>query len=136
MQPGGPFSGPCFPRDNQALLNFSKKIKYKNELNKGIIKTNKLTLESIKLQLNTLKDNNFSSIVFCGLGYKSNTPSLEESFILKLISHCRKINLDVYYYDRYVDNVIEDGKRLLDLNELEKHSDIIFLPYVDDNLIK
>ena len=25
MQPGGPFSGPCFPRDNQALLNFSKK---------------------------------------------------------------------------------------------------------------
>jgi len=131
MQPGGPYAGPCFPRDNQALINFSKSVNYKNELNKGIVKTNQLTLENLKSQLDIIKEKNFSSIFFAGIGYKPNTPSLESSFILELMKYCKKINLSFYYYDRYIDEKIELGKRALELENFKKYSDIIFLPYID-----
>ncbi len=131
LQPGGPFAGPCFPRDNQALLHFSKLVNYKNELNKGVIKTNLSTLENLKLQLNFIKKKNFSSIFFGGIGYKPNTPSLESSFVIELIKHCKKIDLDVYYYDRYIDEKIDHAKRILELKDFYKYSSIIFLPYVD-----
>ena len=131
MQPGGPYSGPCFPRDNEALLHFSKSVNYKNELNKGVVKTNSLTLENLKFQLNIIKEKKFSSIFFGGIGYKPNTPSLESSFVLELIKHCKKINMEVYYYDRYIDAKIDYAIRVLDLQDFKKYSKIIFLPYVD-----
>ena len=131
MHVGGPYAGPCFPRDNKALLNFSESVDYNNDLNKGIVNTNISTLEILKLQLEIIKEKKYKSIFFAGIGYKPNTPSLESSFVLDLINYCKKINLDVYYYDRYITEMINYGRRVADLKDFEKYSKIIFLPYID-----
>ncbi len=39
--------------------------------------------------------------------------------------------MDVYYYDRYIDEKIDHAKRILELKDFYKYSSIIFLPYVD-----
>ena len=130
LKPGGPFSGPCLPRDNYSLMNYYKKNNISNYLSEAILKTNKNSIDLIKKDLNEFKNKGFESIIFAGIGYKSHTPSLEETFILELIEYSKKINLKVYYYDEYILSKIEGAKRI-SKEDLNKHGNLIFLPYVD-----
>ena len=79
LKPGGPFSGPCLPRDNYSLMNYYKKNNISNYLSEAILKTNKNSIDLIKKDLNEFKNKGFESIIFAGIGYKSHTPSLEET---------------------------------------------------------
>ena len=130
LKPGGPFSGPCLPRDNYSLMNYYKKNNISNYLSEAILKTNKNSIDLIKKDLNEFKNKGFESIIFAGIGYKSHTPSLEETFILELIEYSKKINLKVYYYDEYILSKIEGAKRI-SKEDLNKHGNLIFLPSVD-----
>lgn len=130
LQAGGPFSGPCLPRDTRALNFFSKNNSYVNSITNASIKTNEDSINLIKSELSKFKSLKFNSIIFAGVGYKSNTPSLEETFILDLISYANSIGFKVYYYDDYIQEPIDKAVRIRK-NEINKFSNLIFLPYVD-----
>lgn len=130
LKPGGPFSGPCLPRDTIALDSFSNQNNFENFLAQSVIATNKFSLDLLRLELNKIKDNNFKSLVFCGVGYKSHTPSLEETFIIDLMKYAESIGLKVYFYDSYINEKINIGQRISE-DDIEKYSNLLFLPYVD-----
>ena len=44
----------------------------------------------------------FKSIIFAGIGYKANTPSFEQTFVLDLINYADSIGLKVFYFDEYI----------------------------------
>ena len=135
LKPGGPFSGPCLPRDTIALNRYSKTENYKNFLSNSVVETNKNSLNNLKLELHKFYKNGFDSITFCGIGYKSHTPSLEESFIIDLMEYCETIKMKVYYYDPYIVQKIEFGKRILE-NQIGDYSSLLFLPYTDKRFQK
>tara|TARA_B100001123_G_C15301242_1_gene1021119 strand:+ start:304 stop:1611 length:1308 start_codon:yes stop_codon:yes gene_type:complete len=130
LKAGGPYSGPCLPRDNLALKNFSDEKNFQNYLNDGIINTNVHTFNLIKDQIKLLKNYKINSIIFAGIGYKPNTPSLEESFVIDLVNFASSKNIKVYYYDEYITQKIKNCTRIESSN-IEKYSNLIFLPYVD-----
>ena len=135
MKPGGPFSGPCLPRDNQALVKYCKDNSTPNYLSVGALETNNFTIEQLKNQILKLKELGEKSISFAGIGYKSNTHSMEESFIIPLMEYSHLIGLDVYYFDKYVteDEVnLDFANRVSVLKNLSAKSNIVFLPYVDN----
>ncbi len=135
MKPGGPFSGPCLPRDNQALVKYCKDNLTENYLSKGALETNKFTIEKLKKEIFELKELGEKSISFAGIGYKSNTHSMEESFIIPLMQYSHSIGLDVYYSDKYIteDEVkLEFAVRVNQLKDIPIKSNIVFLPYVDN----
>ncbi len=131
IQAGGPFSGPCLPRDTKALNFFSNKNSYVNSITNASIKTNKDTIKLIKSELSEFKSLNFDSIIFAGVGYKSNTPSLEETFVLDLISYSNSIGFKVFYYDDYIKENIKNAIRIKK-KEINKYSNLLFLPYIDE----
>ena len=131
FMPGGRFSGPCLPRDNQALLNYCEKILYKNHVSKGVLETNSETTNELKKQIKHLKTIGIDSLGFAGIGYKSNTPSLEESFSLELISFASSIGIKVYYSDIYINHKIDNATRVSDILGLCELTKVIFLPYSD-----
>ncbi len=75
------FGGPCFPRDNAALIHATDKIKVDFDFSKVTIRENQKHYE---FQLNELlqKDKEFYS--FDSLGYKDNSDIIEESQQLRL----------------------------------------------------
>lgn len=135
MKPGGPFSGPCLPRDNQALVKYCKDISVENYLSEGALNTNQTTIENLKKQILTLKELGEKSISFAGIGYKSNTHSMEESFVVFLMRYAHSIDLNVYYFDKYVteDEVnLQFATRVNKLISLSKKSNVVFIPYIDN----
>jgi len=135
LKVGGPFSGPCLPRDNDALVNFTNKLSVKNYISSAVVDTNQNTIENLKKDLQAIKEKGFEKLGFAGIGYKPNTSGLEESYVLKLIEEAKKINLKIFIFDNYLKNIkfnfkIE-FKRLNSLRSLSEKSDIVFLPYVD-----
>ena len=88
---GAPFSGPCFPRDNNALENFCRTIEL-NPLIPSI--TNKINLNTYSDMfeiLKFIKKKRIKKIGFLGVGYKPNTDSLDESVALRLMKKSKKI---------------------------------------------
>lgn len=137
LSPGGPFSGPCLPRDNYALKYYFKK---KNYLTDAVIKTNKNAFLRIVNYFKQLRKKGLNSIIFAGLGYKSHTNSLEETFIIDLIKKCNLMNMKTYYFDNYI--TLDEKKYKLNFLEkisykdINKKSKLIFLPYMDKKFFK
>lgn len=130
LKSGGPFSGPCLPRDNHALDYYSKLMNKENHLTSASIKTNQYTLEMLKSDLLELKNQGFKNILFAGIGYKSNTESIEDTFIISLIEYASSINFNVFFYDKYIDLKINEATRV-DEEKINDYSDLLFLPYED-----
>ena len=129
---GGPFDGPCFPRDNQALINYCKTNKLYSHLLEATIKVNKDRISEIKSSIKIFKKNNVKRIGFLGVGYKSNTSCLEGGNSLNLIKYFIKKNFKIYYYDTYVDSLrLSRAVRCNSLTELSKNVDLIYISYVD-----
>jgi UDPglucose 6-dehydrogenase len=99
FRPGLPFSGPCFPRDNQAFNFFQKKIKIKNFITSASINSNLKQIEYLNKKIyNHIKVNKFKNILLLGLSFKNNTSVVEKSYSLELIKFLinKKINLRIY----------------------------------------
>jgi UDPglucose 6-dehydrogenase len=128
---GAPFSGPCFPRDNNALENFCRTIKL-NPLIPSI--TNKINLNTyfdmFKI-LKFIKKKKINTIGFLGVGYKPNTDSLDESVALSLMKKSKKVGLKVFYYDEYLINNLLNYKRFSNIKKLVLNSEILFISYAD-----
>ena len=131
MLPGGPYSGPCLPRDNLSLKKFCKDHNIENSFSDEVQKINNDTLESLYQIISDLKNiHKIKSFGFLGLGYKSNTQCYEESYSIKMMKFLMSLNIKVFYYDPYLKERFSATK-LNSLDGLVKKTDIIFLSYVD-----
>lgn len=70
------FGGPCFPRDNQALLNFAKQQGQPFHLSQSTIKVNK---EHLAFQLKKMLEQGKDEYEFDYVTYKKDTDILDES---------------------------------------------------------
>tara|TARA_B100000315_G_C14580945_1_gene590432 strand:+ start:903 stop:2060 length:1158 start_codon:yes stop_codon:yes gene_type:complete len=108
------YGGPCFPRDNKALLHFSRKIGVSTPLNEAADKINKDHFEFLlndfinKNDINTeiifdglnnhnnQKNNN--SVIIEGVAYKKGTSILDNShqlnFAVRLAQHGYKVKIN------------------------------------------
>lgn len=75
------FGGPCFPRDNQAILAFSKTLNHQLSLSEATIHVNE---NHLLFQLKQLLSENRDVYNFETLAYKAGTDILEESQQLRL----------------------------------------------------
>ena len=105
------YGGPCLPRDNNALLNFSQSIGMNIPLSKATDETNKLHLnfQFLQYQKKFKKD---ELIVFDGVTYKKGTTMLVGSQQLALAVMLAKDGYKVLIKD--VPEVIEQVQKLHD----------------------
>ena len=133
MLPGGPYSGPCLPRDNLSLKKFCLDNNIQNSFSDEVQKINNVTIENLYKIISTLKNNHkIKSFGFLGLGYKSNTQCFEESYSIKMMNFLRSLNIDVFYYDPYLSEKF-NATKVITFEELTSKSDIIFLSYIDQH---
>ncbi len=133
MLPGGPYSGPCLPRDNLSLKKFCLDNNIQNSLSDEVQKINNDTLENLYKIISQLKNRfKIKSFGFLGLGYKSNTQCFEESYSIKMMEFLKSLNIKVFYYDPYLTEKFSSTK-VTSFEELSFNSDIIFLSYIDQH---
>jgi UDPglucose 6-dehydrogenase len=131
--PGGPYSGPCLPRDNLSLKKFCLDNEIDVSFPDEIQKINNNTIDGIFKIISKLKnDYKIKSFGFLGLGYKSNTQCYEDSYSIKMLNFLRSLDIEVFYYDPYIIDSF-DATKVCNLHELSSKSDIIFLSYADMN---
>jgi UDPglucose 6-dehydrogenase len=133
---GGPFMGPCLPRDMLALKKFCKEINIKPLLPTAANKINNERINEFYKTLNLIKNSKFKNIGFIGTGYKPNTDSVEESIAFKVMQRAKKLKFKVYYFDRFIKKNHKRFKRFYSIRNLVKKTDIIFISYKDNYINK
>ena len=136
---GAEYAGPCFPRDNKALINFLNKKKSPSFLPKATDDTNASQWRRIKELIDSLKLQNLQSLIigFAGLSYKDNSSFIENSPSINFIKKYKK-NTEYVYFDKYVEEndaikIVPKIKKVMNLQELLEVSDIIILTYTSKN---
>lgn len=80
LKPGGPFSGPCFPRDNRALANFATKVGTIAQLPHAVDEINEYTHSRIYARISELVESpKLGHILIVGKSYKPNTTVTDEA---------------------------------------------------------
>ena len=131
LRPGGPFLGPCLPRDIVALTKFCDEIKINKIYPNSAKKLNKISIDSLLKLTNFLKNKKIKSIGFTGIAYKPNTDFYQESIALKLMERSNKIGLKTYFFDKYIRNIKTKFSQVNSLKSLVKKCDVIFISYED-----
>ncbi len=131
LRPGGPFLGPCLPRDIVALTKFCDEIKINKIYPNSAKKLNKISIDSLLKLTNFLKKKKIKSIGFTGIAYKPNTDFYQESIALKLMERSNKIGLKTYFFDKYIRNIKTKFSQVNSLKSLVKKCDVIFISYED-----
>ena len=139
MKVGTKFSGPCFPRDNFALINYSKKLKVNSSIPIATNVINSLQSSRIIKALNkiTKSNNKFLSLGLFGLTYKSDTNLILDSQCDSLIKEIKIRNLkfkNINIYDNFLTkkDISNYNKKLILVKNIKlflKKSDIIILMY-------
>jgi UDPglucose 6-dehydrogenase len=107
------FGGTCFPRDTWAFMKMSEKLGMKAHHIEAAEKLNQeqdrhLLDKVIKVVL----DNNLSNeISILGLGFKNNTPVINESASIKLIEKLLNMNYIIHVYDP-VEEAVKNTKQV------------------------
>jgi UDPglucose 6-dehydrogenase len=107
------FGGTCFPRDTWAFMKMSEKLGMKAHHIEAAEKLNQeqdrhLLDKVIKVVL----DNNLSNeISILGLGFKNNTPVINESASIKLIEKLLNMNYKIHVYDP-VEEAVDNTKQV------------------------
>ena len=138
MKIGTKFSGPCFPRDNLALSNYSKKMNINSLIPDKNDSINKIqTKRLIKILKKITKNKASYNIGICGMTYKNNTNIVKNSQgddLLNLISKNKIKYKNIYVYDQFLKtNKIQNlKKKIYSINDKKNFiskSDIIYLMY-------
>lgn len=89
------FGGPCFPRDNKALVAFASGLNHEIPLSKATIDVNSKHLD---FQLNELLKEDKENYIFDSVTYKKGTDILEESqqlmLAVKLVEAGKKVIIE------------------------------------------
>lgn len=101
LKPGLAYGGPCFPRDNKALLSLLKRLSSKNDLPRCIEELNNYYKKNRipDLVYNTLDKYGLKQIAILGITYKSDTDFLEDSAVVDIIERLISNGIDIKLYD-------------------------------------
>jgi UDPglucose 6-dehydrogenase len=131
FKPGLPFSGPCFPRDNQAFSFFQKKIGIKSKLiSDATIKNNKEHKKFLNEKiLKFIKQKKIKSILILGVSFKNTTFVTNDSYGLDLINLLKKKKISFEIFEKniniYDENYKKYKKYLITKNIYKKKYDLI-----------
>ena len=93
--PGPGYGGSCLPKDTSALLNFAKDKKFKMEILKSVINTNK---NQVKNCLKLIPKNT-KTIIILGMSFKPETDDLRDSVSLKMLNILKNTSKEIYITD-------------------------------------
>lgn len=143
LKVGSAFSGPCFPRDNKAFINYLKKSNINFGLQNSTVKIN---LEQTSRYIRIL--NNFKNIYkknpkvgILGISYKSDSDLFIDSQSCEFVNFLLSEKYSVYYYDEYCNsNLVKKYFKKIshakNIESLIKLTDIIFVFYKDKKISK
>ena len=118
LRPGLGFAGPCFPRDNKALIAFSAENKLMASLSLATDEINLRQPENI-FKILTQNFPMAKNIAIVGITYKPNSKVTEESQTLMLAKLCKSKGLDITLFDPLLDKSDLPGFNFSDsINEL------------------
>ncbi len=138
MKIGTKFSGPCFPRDNLALSNYSKKMNMNSIIPDKNDFINKIqTIRLVKILKKITKNKGSYNIGICGMTYKNNTNIVKNSQgddLLNLITKNKIKYNNIYIYDEFlqtreIQNLKKKIYAIKDKKIFINKSDIIYLMY-------
>lgn len=111
------FGGTCFPRDTWAFMKMSEKLGMKAYHIEAAEKINQeQDRHLLDKVLKTILDNKLSTeISILGLGFKNNTPVINESASIKLIDKLLLMNYKVHVYDP-VEEAVVNTKQIFQNN--------------------
>jgi UDPglucose 6-dehydrogenase len=108
LKGGVSYGGPCYPRDNIALITYADKIGANSDIAQTTHRFNQQQSSYLtNLILSKYKKNNTVGIL--GLSYKPDTDVIDESAGLKLAIDLVKKNIPVILYDP---KALENAKRV------------------------
>ncbi len=98
FKPGLGYGGPCFPRDNKALIYLSKQLDCQYWLAEATEKVNEIQIDRV---LKKVKDKlgKKGTVAILGLSYKPNTEIVEESQSLEIAKKLSELKYHVKVYD-------------------------------------
>jgi len=99
LKGGLSFGGPCFPRDNQAFMAFTKQYNYDAKLARATDEVNMLQTEILANRVFAHMAEGQKNVAILGLAYKPDTPVIDESPSIKLIEILLKRKLELIVYD-------------------------------------
>lgn len=126
---GGPYSGPCFPRDNSSLSKFCKKIKVPASIPVATNFINEYTINNFLTKFNSLK--NIKTFGVLGVSYKPRTDCVDDSISIKLMDRALSKKVKVYYYDKYTNLKNKKFHKKKFLKDILNICDVIFVGYKD-----
>lgn len=96
--PGGPISGPCLPRDNDALQEAAWRVGVKVPISTATTEVNEIVFSRL---LKQIKDHSPKTVGFLGMSYKYGTDVKTDSITSRLAPLCPGplVQADVFAYD-------------------------------------
>jgi UDPglucose 6-dehydrogenase len=135
LRPGFGFAGPCFPRDNKALIALAKQFNLSPSLALATDEVNDRQPEQVFSQIIS-KHPGAKRIGIAGISYKPDTIVTEESQTLKLAALIASKGLEVILYDSlFKDSEFSGFRVVASVNELLE-CDIIVVPKEYEFLFK
>jgi len=83
LKAGLGFGGPCFPRDNQALMAVTKSLNSQSFIQEAVVKVNDRQISLVLEKIRQFPD--VQRIVILGLSYKPNVPYITESQAFEIV---------------------------------------------------
>lgn len=119
LRPGLGFAGPCFPRDNKALIAFSKENGLKANLGLATDEINSRQPENV-VSLIKINHPTVKNIAIAGITYKPYSKVIEESQTLMIARLLKQSNFVVQLIDPLLDrNDLPDFSIHQSINEAE-----------------
>lgn len=136
LSSGGPFSGPCFPRDNKALENFCNELNIKPLLPITTQNINLNTFNKYCKIIRILKKKKIKNIGFLGIAYKARTDFLDHSTTMRLIKKSEQLKLNIFYYDKYITKKKLNHQRCKTIKDLIEKTEVVYISYPDKEFKK
>ena len=135
LRPGFGFAGPCFPRDNKALIALAKQFNLNPSLALATDEVNDRQPEQVFSQIIS-KNPDAKRIGIAGISYKPDTIVTDESQTLKLAALIESKGLEVNLYDSLFTDIELSGFRIVaSVNDLLE-CDVIVVPKEFEFLFK
>jgi len=122
LRPGLPFSGPCFPRDNKALISSARAVGLKANL---AIATDDINGRQMEFLSERVLKYSKAAKRYCifGLSYKVGSDVIEESAGIKLANYLSELGFQVQCHDPAITvrpaSLVEEVQFLAGLNEID-----------------
>jgi UDPglucose 6-dehydrogenase len=107
LKPGTSYGGPCFPRDNKAISEFSKAQGVNPDLAEATDEINKRQLSRLFKVVEGINLKN-PKIGILGLSYKTNTSVVEESFGITSARFFHNRGFEVFGFDVFNEEIRVD----------------------------